>query len=140
MSWEMDGAQRLAEELMPDRFAAEERVARYVADKMGLDLVSFPRYSVVDRLLVMRGLASAYIEVKTRTTPRTAYPTYRISFDKWLDLRALANSTKVPTLLIVEWGCGAIGSSNVLDPKWKIAGGSAYLPIGRFRPLRKAEV
>lgn len=140
MSWDIYGAQRIDEGDIAEKFAAEEKVAQYVADLTGNTLVSFPRYSVVDRLLVMDGLASGFLEVKTRTTPRKAYPTYRISTEKLLELRVLAEQTKVTTLIVVEWACGSIGSMNVLDEMWHIQGTSAELPMSRIRPLKRGDV
>jgi len=138
MSWDIEG-QRVADHELEGRFIAEERVAQYVADLTGNDLVSFGYYSVVDRLLVMDGLASAWLEVKTRTTERTRYSTYRISREKLHALQLLAEDTQLTTLIVVEWSCGSIGSANALDPEWRFGKSWAELPLERFRPLRRPE-
>lgn len=137
MSWNMYGAQRIAETDIADKFAAEETVAQFAANLTGLDLVSFPRYSVVDRLLTLNGLPSSFLEIKTRTTARGTFPTYRVSTSKLTDLRALASLTDVTVNLIVAWGCGSIGLANVMHPEWVVNGDHAELNLDRFLPLRR---
>lgn len=138
MTWEMNGAQRVDERDIFDRFAAEEPIARAVADKCGLDLVlGFAgRYGIVDRVLGDGGRIRAFLEVKTRTTPRDAYPTYRIAAEKMDGLRALARMTDTRVNLAVGWSCGSIGLASVQDPYWRVEGDSEHLPIEKFAPVR----
>lgn len=137
MTWQLNGAQRIPEGDIFDRFAAEEPVAQAVAERAGLRVFALDgRYSVVDRALVDDTGIRAWLEVKTRTTPRLAYPTYRIAADKMDGLRNLGILTDTNVNLAVEWSCGSIGIASVFRPEWRVEGDSEHLPIEKFAPVR----
>ena len=133
--WEMNGQQRVPEHLINANFEQEGNVARIVADLTGNTLVEFPRYSTVDRLLTSNGLAMAWLEVKTRTTPMNHYPTYRLSREKLRDLRSLEYDTKIPALIAVMWSCGAIGVIKASNNEWNHGTYHEDAPLHAFTPL-----
>lgn len=136
MSWQMNGAQRIPEVDIWERFAAEEEVAQIVAERAGLSVLGLDRYSVVDRALVDEAGIRAFVEVKTRSTSRTAYPTYRICADKMNGLRQLGTLTDTNVTVAVAWSCGSIGVASVFRPEWWLEGDSEYLPVDVFAPIR----
>ncbi len=129
MSWNMNGAQRIQETAISENFHAEARVAQIVADTLGDSLIEFPRFSTVDRLLVTNGLAIAWLEVKTRTTPLATYPTYRIDRAKLVALRGLEYETEIPALVAIEWGCGSIGVVKASSVYWNLGTYSEEIAI-----------
>ena len=84
----------------------EDRIIDLVCKKWKAKAEKLPKRYIVDYGLYRDGELKAWAEIKCRNVPRSQYPTFFISLEKWLKGRELAIRTNVPFLLIVEWTDG----------------------------------
>ena len=81
------------------------------------------RYEL-DYLLLREGRGVAWLEIKSRTNARTAYPTYMISFGKIMAARRLSEASQLPSFLLVQWSdyCGYVRLDSLLDFRTGVGG------------------
>jgi hypothetical protein len=90
-------------ERQADREAEAAAVAK-LARFGDLTPVKLPKFYKVDFALVgADGAIKRWIEVKCRTNEMWAYPTYMVSYHKYLDLLALQQASGIPACLVVQW-------------------------------------
>lgn len=84
--------------------AREDAVALFVAGLRNCAEFAFPPGSSVDRVLIgTDGAVRALLEIKTRTTKSTAYPTYSVSLERATYLSHVAARLRVPAIIAIDW-------------------------------------
>jgi hypothetical protein len=104
----------------------------------------------LDYLLLREKRGVAWLEIKSRTNVRLAYPTYMISLGKIMAARRLSEASQLPSFLLVQWtdACGYIRNDSLLDFKIAFDGRKdrgdpddlepvALIPIGDFALLQE---
>ena len=133
------------EDIVAERTALDNacEVWKCTAEKLPI------RYEL-DYLLLREGRGVAWLEIKSRTNPRTEYPTYMIALTKIMAARRLSEASQRPSFLLVQWtdACGYIRNDSLLDFKIAFDGRTdrgdpddlepvALIPIGDFARLRE---
>lgn len=77
--------------------------------KRGAVPVQTKKLSDFDVCFVRDGRIVSVAEIKCRTNPMSAYPTYMISAEKMRKLCAFAQMHGVVGMIIVGWSCGTVG-------------------------------
>ena len=100
------------EDIVAERTALDNacEVWKCTAEKLPI------RYEL-DYLLLREGRGVAWLEIKSRTNPRGAYPTYMISLGKVMAARRLSEASQFPSFLLVKWSdyCGYVRLDSLLD-------------------------
>jgi hypothetical protein len=135
-----------------------ERPEDIVAERAALDRAcevwkctaeKLPMKYELDYLLLREGKGVAWLEIKSRTNPRTEYPTYMIALTKIMAARRLSEASQRPSFLLVQWtdACGYIRIDSLLDFTTAVGGRTdrgdeqdiepvAKIPIGEFALLQ----
>ena len=99
--------------------AIELAVASRVAATTGIAVrpIELPEFSRMDFALVEAhgDKIKAFLEVKSRSTPHDAYPTYSISLDKLVAGMTLSNNTGAAFILAIQW-TDVLGVINWFSP------------------------
>ena len=103
----------------------------------------------LDYLLLREGKGVAWLEIKSRTNTRLAYPTYMISLGKIMAARRLSEASQLPSFLLIQWSdaCGYIRIDSLLDFRTAVGGRTdrgdeqdiepvAMIPVGEFALLQ----
>tara|TARA_R110000751_G_scaffold101852_3_gene196191 strand:+ start:569 stop:1066 length:498 start_codon:yes stop_codon:yes gene_type:complete len=71
----------------------------------------------LDYLLLRNQKGVAWVEIKARGTPLRQYPSCMIAMTKIMAARALSETSKLPSFLVVRWSdnCGYIRIDTLLD-------------------------
>jgi hypothetical protein len=87
----------------PEHRLREAAVVARLVTLFGADHVKFGLAAVCDVLLIAASRPMRLIEVKVRTNPAGAYPTYMLSRRKYEDLLVLKKHLGAPVALVVQW-------------------------------------
>lgn len=101
----------------------EKAVAKIVGEQIGLRFFKIPISYRADYFLDRNGVAYGWAEVKVRNNLPFAYPTYMISFEKFVALRHWATESKTKALLFVQFSDKTIYWANLLHVDWTLAMG-----------------
>lgn len=102
-------------ETQEDR-SRERAVAERLAALSGTRALAMPlRYDVDYALVDDQERVRRWLEIKCRTNNRDAYPTYLLSYGKYLKLVALASASGVGVRLAVKWS-DALGVLPIPSP------------------------
>jgi hypothetical protein len=100
------------EDIVAERTALDRacEVWKCMAEKL-------PMKYELDYLLLREGKGVAWLEIKSRTNPRAAYPTYMISLGKIMAARRLSEASQLRSFLLVQWSdyCGYVRLDSLLD-------------------------
>lgn len=131
----------------PEDKLRQNRVAEYISEAWDCDFVAAEDLSYVDGKIIDRdGQVSALVEIKTRRNASTKYPTYMLSAYKWRNALQLANTHRVPFMLVVEFTDGIFATKMRSDYP-TAAGGRLdrndpmdiedciFIPMGDFRKI-----
>ena len=132
------------EDIVAERTAFDKacEVWKCVAEKL-------PMKYELDYLLLREGKGVAWLEIKSRTNTRLAYPTYMISLGKIMAARRLSEASQLPSFLLIQWSdaCGYIRIDSLLDFRTAVGGRTdrgdeqdiepvAMIPVGEFALLQ----
>jgi|TARA_R100000963_G_C4629283_1_gene94769 hypothetical protein len=132
------------EDIVAERTALDKacEVWKCVAEKL-------PMKYELDYLLLREGKGVAWLEIKSRTNTRLAYPTYMISLGKIMAARRLSEASQLPSFLLIQWSdaCGYIRIDSLLDFRTAVGGRTdrgdeqdiepvAMIPVGEFALLQ----
>ena len=101
----------------PEDIAAERAALDKACEIWKCTAEKLPIKYELDYLLLREGTGVAWLEIKSRTNPRTAYPTYMISLGKIMAARRLSEASQFPSFLLVQWSdyCGYVRLDSLLD-------------------------
>ena len=132
------------EDIVAERTALDKacEVWKCVAEKL-------PMKYELDYLLLREGKGVAWLEIKSRTNTRLAYPTYMISLGKIMAARRLSEASQLQSFLLIQWSdaCGYIRIDSLLDFRTAVGGRTdrgdeqdiepvAMIPVGEFALLQ----
>ena len=105
--------------------ARESNVLEYIQSKIDCRVTKAPPKANFDAFLVgPDNLATAMVEIKTRNNASTKYPTYMISASKCTKCNELAESYKVPFVLVVRFTDGVFATT--VKGKYLVEMGGRY--------------
>ena len=81
----------------------EREIAAKVAKAWSGEMVKLTRMYPIDYIFVHKGICTAWVEIKSRTTVKNNYPTYYIDIDKIMFGRQMSKETGLPFLVVVAW-------------------------------------
>jgi hypothetical protein len=100
------------EDIIAERAALDRacEVWKCTAEKLSM------KYEL-DYLLLREKRGVAWLEIKSRTNVRLAYPTYMIALSKIMAARRLSDASQLPSFLLIQWSdvCGYIRNDSLLD-------------------------
>ena len=100
----------------------EREVMRLLCAKWQCQFAKLPKKYALDYVLIRHDEVKAFAEVKCRTNPVGAYPTYMLALQKVIAAKELTRSTGKPSMLIVRWS-DAIGYTHLAgDYKVRVGG------------------
>lgn len=127
----------------------ELRVSSVLKDCWDAEFVKLPMAYHVDWAIVRGPQIKAFAEFKRRHNPKTRYPTFMLSLNKWRNGKNMAAELGVPFLVIVEWDDGLYYcDSKNAGPNYGIGGRSdrgdsqdqepvVFIPTQAFYKVRK---
>ena len=80
----------------------EREVMRLLCAKWQCQFAKLPKKYALDYVLIRHDEVKAFAEVKCRTNPVGAYPTYMLALQKVIAAKELTRSTGKPSMLIVR--------------------------------------
>jgi hypothetical protein len=133
----------------PEDIAAERTALDKACEVWKCTAEKLPMKYELDYLLLREGRGVAWLEIKSRTNARPAYPTYMISLSKVMAARRLSEASQLPSFLLVQWSdaCGYVRLDSLLDFRTAVGGRTdrgdeqdiepvALIPVGEFARLR----
>jgi hypothetical protein len=101
----------------PEDLAAERIALDRACEVWKCTAEKLPMKYELDYLLLREGKGVAWLEIKSRTNPRAAYPTYMISLGKIMAARRLSEASQLRSFLLVQWSdyCGYVRLDSLLD-------------------------
>ena len=133
----------------PENIVAERAALKRACEVWRCSAEKLPMKYELDYLLLREGRGVAWLEIKSRTNVRSAYPTYMISLGKVMAARRLSEATQFPSFLLVQWAnvCGYVRLDSLLDFRTAVGGRTdrgdeqdiepvALIPVGEFERLR----
>jgi hypothetical protein len=133
----------------PEDLAAEKTALDKACEIWKCTAEKLPMKYELDYLLLREGTGVAWLEIKSRTNPRTEYPTYMNALTKIMAARRLSEASQLPSFLLVQWtdACGYIRIDSLLDFTTAVGGRTdrgdeqdiepvAKIPIGEFALLQ----
>ena len=101
----------------PEDLAAEKTALDKACEIWKCTAEKLPMKYELDYLLLREGKGVAWLEIKSRTNPRAAYPTYMISLGKIMAARRLSEASQLRSFLLVQWSdyCGYVRLDSLLD-------------------------
>ena len=108
----------------PEDLAAERAALDKACEIWKCTAEKLPMKYELDYLLLREGTGVAWLEIKSRTNPRGAYPTYMISLGKVMAARRLSEASQFPSFLLVQWSdyCGYVRLDSLLDFRVAVGG------------------
>jgi hypothetical protein len=108
----------------PEDIAAERAALDKACEVWKCTAEKLPIKYELDYLLLREGTGVAWLEIKSRTNSRTAYPTYMISLGKIMAARRLSEASQFPSFLLVKWSdyCGYVRLDSLLDFRTAVGG------------------
>ena len=133
----------------PEDIAAERTALDKACEIWKCTAEKLPIKYELDYLLLREGKGVAWLEIKSRTNTRLAYPTYMISLGKIMAARRLSEASQLPSFLLIQWSdaCGYIRIDSLLDFRTAVGGRTdrgdeqdiepvAMIPVGEFALLQ----
>jgi hypothetical protein len=108
----------------PEDIVAERTVLDRACEGWRCTAKKLPIKYELDYLLLREGKGVAWLEIKSRTNPRTEYPTYMIALTKIMAARRLSEASQLRSFLLVQWSdyCGYVRLDSLLDFRVAVGG------------------
>jgi hypothetical protein len=132
----------------PEDIIAERAALDRACEVWKCTAEKLPMKYELDYLLLREKRGVAWLEIKSRTNVRLAYPTYMIALSKIMAARRLSDASQLPSFLLIQWSdvCGYIRNDSLLDFEIAFDGRTdrgdpddiepvALIPLGEFTLL-----